>query len=157
MLKPSQSCSKKQNRRVNGTFAVEIYPDPVLAKERFGIDLEAIGNLVDYFHVPLSSRDYLTSYWVDIITRDFVATLKKPVVVELSAEMPTDEKLDALLRTTAYISRHNLEAVLFLVHDSENARQVAKFAVQNTDFREWLSKYEFEDMSRIVDRWAKIY
>jgi hypothetical protein len=71
--------------------------------------------------------------------------------------MPTDEKLDALLRTTAYISRHNLEAVLFLVHDSENAMQVAKFAVQNTDFREWLAKYEFEDMSKIVDCWAKIY
>ena len=28
---------------VNGTFAVEIYPDPVLAKERFGLDLNAIG------------------------------------------------------------------------------------------------------------------
>jgi hypothetical protein len=148
---------KDAKSKVKGTFAVEIYPDPVLAKERFGIDLEAVGNLVDYFHVPLSSRDYLTSYWVDIITRDFVATLNKPVVVELSAEMPTDEKLDALLRTVAYISRHNLDAVLLLVHDSENARQVAKFAVQNTDLREWFAKYEFEEMSRIVDRWAKLY
>jgi len=143
--------------KVKGTFAVEIYPDPVLAKERFGLDLNAIGELVDYFHVPLSSRDYLTNYWVDLITRDFVATLKKPVVVELSAEMPTDEKLDALLKTVAYISRHKLDAVLLLVHNSENARQIAKFAVQNTDFREWLAKYEFEEMSRIVDCWAKIY
>jgi hypothetical protein len=143
--------------KVKGIFAVEIYPDPVLAKERFGLDLNAIGELVDYFHVPLSSRDYLTNYWVDMITRDFVATLKKPVVLELSAEMPTDEKLDALLKTVAYVSRHKLDAVLLLVHDSENAKEICRFAVQNTDFREWLAKYEFEEMSRIVDSWAKLY
>jgi hypothetical protein len=148
---------KEARTHCKGTFAVEMFPDPVLARERFGIDFEAIAELVDYFHVPLSSRDYFTNYWVDTIVRDFVATLKKPVVVELSAEMPTDEKLDALLKTVAYISRHNLMAVLLLVHDSENARQVARFAVHNTDFREWLKTYQFEEMSHIVDSWAKIY
>jgi hypothetical protein len=148
---------KEAKTHCKGTFAVEMFPDPVLAKERFGIDLKAIAGLVDYFHVPLSSRDYFTNYWVDTIVRDFVATLKKPVVVELSAEMPTDEKMDALLRTVAYISRHNLMAVLLLVHDSENARQVARFAVHNPDFREWLKSYEFKEMGGIVDAWAKIY
>lgn len=148
---------KEAKTHTKGTFAVEMFPDPVLAKERFGIDFAAIAELVDYFHVPLSSRDYFTNYWVDTIVRDFVATLKKPVVVELSAEMPTDEKIDALLRTVAYISRHNLMAVLLLVHDSENARQVARFAVHNEAFREWLQTYEFKEMSRIVDNWAKIY
>ena len=148
---------KEAKTHTKGTFAVEMFPDPVLAKERFGIDFNAIAELVDYFHVPLSSRDYFTNYWVDTIVRDFVATLKKPVVVELSAEMPTDEKLDALLKTVAYISRHKIDAVLLLVHNSENARQVARFAVQNTDFRQWLAEYEFKEMSRIVDGWAKIY
>jgi len=148
---------KEAKTHTKGTFAVEMFPDPVLAKERFGIDFSAIAELVDYFHVPLSSRDYLTNYWVDTIVRDFVATLKKPIVVELSAEMPTDEKLDALLKTVAYISRHKIDAVLLLVHNSENARQVAKFAVQNSDFREWLAKYEFKEMHRIIDDWAKIY
>ena len=148
---------KEAKTHTKGTFAVEMYPDPVLAKERFGLDFNAIAELVDYFHVPLSSRDYFTNYWVDTIVRDFVATLKKPVVVELSAEMPTDEKLDALLKTVAYVSRHKLDAVLLLVHNSENAKQIANFAVQNTDFRDWLAKYEFEEMSKIVDRWAKIY
>ncbi len=148
---------KEAKTHTKGTFAVEMFPDPVLAKERFGIDFNAIAELVDYFHVPLSSRDYFTNYWVDTIVRDFVATLKKPVVVELSAEMPTEEKIDALLRTVAYISRHNLLAVLLLVHDSENARQVARFAVHNAEFREWLQTYEFKEMSRIVDNWAKLY
>jgi hypothetical protein len=129
----------------------------VLAKERFGLDLNAIGEVVDYFHVPLSSRDYLTNYWADMLARDFAESLKKPVVLELSAEMPTDEKLNALLKTVAYVSRHKLDAVLLLVHDSENARQVCRYAVQNSDFRNWLEKYDFDKMSRIVDDWAKIY
>jgi hypothetical protein len=148
---------KEAKTHTKGVFAVEMFPDPVLAKERFGIDFNAIAELVDYFHVPLSSRDYLTNYWVDTFVRDFVATLKKPVVVELSAEMPTDEKTDALLKTVAYISRHKIDAVLLLVHNSENAKQIAKFAVQNSDFREWLAQYEFEEMNRIVESWAKIY
>ncbi|MCW3995459.1 MAG: hypothetical protein NWE98_04840 [Candidatus Bathyarchaeota archaeon] len=148
---------KEAKAKVKGTFAVELFPDPVLSKERFGIDLDAICGLVDYLHVPLSSRDYLTNYWVDLITRDFIAIFKKPVMVELSAEMPTDEKLDALLKTVAYLSRHKLDAVLLLVHDSENAKNIAKFAVQNSDFQGWLEKYDFKEMSRIVDNWAKLY
>lgn len=148
---------KEAKTHCKGTFAVEMFPDPVLAKERFGLDFNAIAELVDYFHVPLSSRDYFTNYWVDTIVRDFVATLKKPVVVELSAEMPTDEKIDALLKTVAYISRHNLMAVLLLVHDSENARQIARFAAHSAELHEWLDQYEFKEMSRIVDSWAKLY
>ena len=142
---------------VKGTFAVEMFPDPVVAKERFGIDFERIAELVDYFHVPLSAKDYFTNYWVDLLTRDFLKILRKPVVVELSAEMPTNEKLDALLKTVAYLSRHKLLGVLLLVHDSENAKQVCRYAVHKGGFREWLRKYEFTEMTRIVDKWAKIY
>jgi hypothetical protein len=144
-------------RLVKGTFAVEMFPDPVVAKERFGIDFERIAELVDYFHVPLSAKDYFTNYWVDLLTRDFLKILRKPVVVELSAEMPTDEKLDALLKTVAYLSRHKLLGVLLLVRDSENARQVCRYAVHKGGFREWLRKYEFTEMTRIVDEWAKLY
>ena len=148
---------KEAKSLVHGTFAVEMFPDPVLAKERFGIDFESIAPLVEYFHVPLSSRDYFTNYWVDLLTRDFLKILKKPVVVELSAEMLTAEKADALLKTVAYLSRHDLMGVLLLVHDSENARQVCRFAVNNSAFRAWLRKFEFTEMTRIVDEWAKGY
>jgi hypothetical protein len=148
---------KEAKSLVHGTFAVEMFPDPVLAKERFGIDFESIAPLVEYFHVPLSSRDYFTNYWVDLLTRDFLKILKKPVVVELSAEMLTAEKADALLKTVAYLSQHDLKGVLLLVHDSENARQVRRFAVNNSAFREWLRKFKFTEMTRIVDEWAKGY
>jgi len=148
---------KEAKTLVKGTFAVEMFPDPVMAKERFGIDFEAIAELVNYFHVPLSSRDYLTNYWADLLTRDFIKLLKKPVVVELSGEMLTDEKTEALLKTVAYLSRHDLMAVLLLVHGSEDARQIARYAVKSAGFRSWLSRYEFTEMNRIVDTWAKAY
>jgi hypothetical protein len=145
---------KDAKDRVKGTFAVEMFPDPLMAKERFGIDFEKIAQLVDYFHVPLSSRDYMTNYWVDLLTRDFLKILRKPVVVELSGEMLNEEKTDALLKTVAYLSRHDLMAVLLLVHDSENARQIASYAVKNKDFRDWLEKYDFSEMNIIVDQWS---
>jgi hypothetical protein len=148
---------KEAKNQAKGAFAVEMFPDPLLAKERFGIDLERIAELVDYFHVPLSSRDYLTNYWVDLLARDFLKILGKPVVVELSAEMLTNEKTDALLKTLAYLSRHNLTSVLLLVHNSENARQVCRYAVKNSAFREWLKKYKFTEMTQIVDDWGKLY
>jgi hypothetical protein len=99
----------------------------------------------------------LTNYWVDLLARDFVKVLKKPVVVELSAEMLTDEKTEALLKTMAYLSRHNLMGVLLLVHDSENARQVTRYAVHTSEFCGWLDKNEFTEMNRIVENWAKTY
>ena len=139
---------KEAKSLIKGAFAVEMFPDPVLAKERFGIDLERIAELVDYFHVPLSSRDYFTNYWVDLLARDFLKILKKPVVVELSAEM---------LKTVAYLSRHDLMGLLLLVHDSENAKQVCRYAVKSSEFRKWLGKYKFTEMTRIVDEWAKLY
>ncbi len=148
---------KQAKSIVKGAFAVEMFPDPVLARERFGIDFESISKLVDYFHIPLSSRDYLTNYWVDLITRDFLKILKKPVIVELSAEMPTNEKLNALLKTVAYLSRHKLMGVLLLVHDPENAKQVCSYAVNKFGFREWLEKYEFTEMIKIVNEWATLY
>jgi hypothetical protein len=148
---------KEAKKRVKYDFAVEIWPDPVLAKERFGLDFDQIAEYVDYFHVPLSARDYTTMYWVDLLTRNFIKILKKPVVLELSAEMPNDEKSDALLKTMAYVSRHNLKGILLLVHDSENARQICRFAVKNSEFRDWLEKYEFSEMSQIVDNWATVY
>jgi hypothetical protein len=142
---------------IKGTFAVEMFPDPLRAKERFGIDFDAIAELVDYFHVPLSSRDYLTNYWVELLAGDFVKLLKKPVVVEISGEMPTPEKNVALLKTVGILSRLDLMGTLLLVHDSENARQIAQFGVHDAAFRDWLSRSDLPKMDQIVENWAKFY
>ncbi|HKZ87644.1 MAG TPA: hypothetical protein VJ066_00635, partial [Candidatus Bathyarchaeia archaeon] len=68
-----------------------------------------------------------------------------------------EEKTDALLKTVAYVSRHNLQAVLLLVHDSENGRQIARYAAHNSEFRDWLNKNEFTEMNHTVENWVKTY
>lgn len=137
------------------TFAVEIWPDPVLAKERFGLDFNALAKYVDFFHVPLSSQNYLTMYWVDTLTRDFKKLLKKPIYIELSAEVLGEIETKALLRTMAYVSSHDVDAILLLVHTANQAKEVCRKAVQDINFRNWLDNFGFKNMVEIVERWEK--
>ena len=141
---------------VTQSFAIEIWPDPVLAKERFGLDFDALAKYVDFFHVPLSSQNYLTMYWVDTLTRGFKKLLKKPLYIELSAEVLGEIETKALLRTMAYVSRHDVDAILLLVHTAKQAEEICRKAVQDINFRNWLDKFGFGTMAKIVERWEKI-
>jgi len=147
----------RAKKLVKQPFGIEIWPDPVLAKERFGLDFEALAEYVDFFHVPLSSSTYVTMYWVDTLTRDFVKLLNKPIFIELSAEIPRAAETKALLRTVAYVSSHNVEAVLLLVHDAERAKEICKTAINDKNYRGWLEKFGFENMNKIIEKWEKIY
>ncbi len=142
---------------VKQPFGIEIWPDPVLAKERFGLDFEALAKYVDFFHVPLSAHNYVTMYWVDTLTRDFKKILKKPIFIELSAEIAGAIETKMLLRTVAYVSSHDVDAVLLLVHDAERAKQICTTAVNDSNYRGWLNKFGFENMNKIIERWEKIY
>ncbi len=142
---------------VRQPFGIEIWPDPVLAYERFGIDFEALSEYVNFFHVPLSSHNYLTMYWVDTLTRDFKKLLKKPIFIELSAEITRTIETKALLRTVAYVSSHEVEAVLLLVHNAERAKDICRTAVNDRNYRGWLDRFGFDRMTEIIDRWEKIY
>ena len=148
---------RRAKRMVKQPFGIEIWPDPVLAKERFGLDFEALAEYVDFFHVPLSSHNYVTMYWVDTLTRDFKKLLKKPIFIELSAEIAREVETKALLRTVAYVSSHDVEAVLLLVHDAERAKELCRTAVNDSNYRGWLEKFGFENMNKIIERWEKIY
>jgi hypothetical protein len=148
---------KESRKLVSQSFGIEIWPDPVLARERFGLDFDAIAEYVDFFHVPLSAHNYVTLYWADTLTRDFVKMLKKPVFIELSAEIPGEVETRAMLRAVAYISRLDVESILLLVHDAERAKDIARTAVNDSNYRGWLEKFGFEKMNKVIDRWEQIY
>jgi len=121
------------------------------------LDFEALAEYVDFFHVPLSSHNYVTMYWVDTLTRDFKKLLKKPIFIELSAEIPREIETKALLRTVAYVSSHDVEAILLLVHTADRAKEICRTAVQDSNYRDWLEKFGFENMTETIERWEKIY
>jgi len=148
---------KEARKRVKTAFAVEIWPDPVLSKERFGVDFDHLSEYIDFFHVPLSANDYTTMYWADMLTRIFTRILKKPVFVELSAELLNGVKLDALLKTMAYVSRHNVDGIFLLVHTAENAEQVCEYAVKSRELHNWFEKHGFSKMTQLIERWKNLY
>lgn len=148
---------RRAKNLVKQHFGIEIWPDPVLAKERFGLDFDALAEHVDFFHVPLSSNSYVTMYWVDTLTRDFIKLLKKPIFIELSAEIHRPIETKALLRTVAYISRYDVEAVLLLVHDAERAKDICRTAINDNNYRNWLETFGFKNMTNIIENWEKIY
>lgn len=137
----------------NRKFAVEIWPDPVLARERFGIDFHQIADYIDFFHIPLSANDYTTMYWVDMLTRIFTRILGKPIFVELSAELLDDFKMNALLKTMAYVSRHNVEGILLLVHSSADAERIRDYAVKNVELQQWFKRHDFPRIIQIIEDW----
>lgn len=144
---------KEAKELVTQSFAVEVWPDPVSAKERFGLDFNLLADYVDFFHVPLSAQNYLTMYWVDTLTRAFKKLLKKPVYIELSGEIAGKVETKALLKMMAYVSRHNVDAILLLVHNADRAKEICRIAVKDSSFREWLDEFKFKDMSKIIERW----
>ncbi len=147
---------RRAKRLVQQPFGIEIWPDPILAKERFGLDFDALAEDVDFFHVPLSAHNYVTMYWVDTLTRDFKKLLKKPIFIELSAEISGEIETKALLRTVAYISSHDVEATLLLVHTADRAKEICRTAVGDSNYRGWLKKFGFKNMTQIIESWEKI-
>lgn len=148
---------EEARNRVKGTFATEVWPDPVLSKERFGVDFGQLAEHIDFFHVPLSANDYTTMYWVDMLTRIFTRILQKPVYVELSAELPNEMKLEALMKTMAYVSRHNIKGIFLLVHDTKNAEQVCKYAIYNKELQKWFETHGFYKMLGVIEKWKEFY
>jgi hypothetical protein len=148
---------KTANKLVVQRFAVEIWPDPVLANERFGLDFNSLAPYVDFFHVPLSSQNYLTFFWVDTLTRDFKKLLKRPLYVELSGEISGEIETKALLKTMAYVSRDGVDAILLLSHTADRLKEICKTAVHDINYRNWLDKFEFQNMIKIVEKWERIY
>ena len=71
--------------------------------------------------------------------------------------MPNFEKMEALLKTIAHLSKYEFKAILLLVHNSKNAIQIREFAVKNRDYRDWLTKFEVSEMIKLVEKWATIY
>ncbi|MEM2537103.1 MAG: hypothetical protein QXK29_03055 [Candidatus Bathyarchaeia archaeon] len=149
---------RRAKEQVGGKgFAVEIWPDPVLARERFGIDFSRISALIDFFHIPLSAHDYTTMYWVDMLTRIFTKILDKPIFIELSAELLNEVKLNALLKTMAYLSRHRIEGVLLLVHSSADAERIREYAVKNVELQQWFERHGFPKIMHVIEEWKSLH
>lgn len=74
-------------RDLAGSFPVyfTLYPDPYPGhlENRFGLDLEALSQLVDIFVIPVYDLAYSTTYWLEVLAQGFRDRLTVPWLIEL--------------------------------------------------------------------------
>lgn len=107
----SQNCSGKE-------LSVSLYPDPI-HPERFGLDIEALEKIVDFFVVPLYDMKYLSIYWFEILLNAFAQRINKPLYIMLYAE---DVDIKNLVKT-AKLTKHYTNNIIFS-YSEENAKKV---------------------------------
>jgi hypothetical protein len=73
--------------RVPGDLSLTLYPDPYPGHlaARTGIDLDAVGDDVDEFVVPIYDTAYGTTYWLEVLASAFADRLSTPFAIELYA------------------------------------------------------------------------
>jgi hypothetical protein len=105
--------------RVPGDLYLTLYPDPYPGhlEARSGVDVDAIGEFVDEFVVPIYDMAYSTTYWLEILAKGFRDELDTPFSIELYA---VDVDIDDLSKA-AEVADEYAETVLF-GYDASNAR-----------------------------------
>lgn len=104
---------------VPGNLSVTVYPDPYPGhlRERSGVDLEAIGSVVDEVVVPLYDTAYGTTYWLESLVAGFADLLDATLAIELYA---VDIDIDNLVHA-AEVADAYADSVLF-GYEAGNAR-----------------------------------
>jgi len=105
--------------RVPGELFLAVHPDPYPGhlESRTGIDLDALGSVVDEVVVPLYDTAYGTTYWLEILASGFLDRVQSRVGIELYA---VNVDVDALIRASEVVAAYG-DAVYF-GYDAANAR-----------------------------------
>jgi hypothetical protein len=111
------------SERIPGRTYMTLFPDPYPGHlhEHAGIDVDALGEYVDEFVVPLYDMAYTTTYWLKTIASGFEDLLSRPFSVELYA---VDVDLDNLTKAAEVAGEYG-ESVLF-GYDAGTARGVVR-------------------------------
>lgn len=93
---------------VPGDLYLTVHPNPTPAalRERTGLDLTVLDDVVDAFVVPLCDPRYETSYWLESIASGFASVLDSPFVAQLLATEANRERLPAVTARVEPYAEH---------------------------------------------------
>jgi hypothetical protein len=154
---------KEARQRVgNKPLFINILPDPVLGKERFGYDYDELAKYADFFVVPLFSRSYATPWYFETLARAFKRLLNKPVFVNLyvfgPGETPeTVPTVKQLLTVSCRVERAGVDGIIYLAENAKRINDFQKAAVQNQEFLEDLKGYGGGEVLKRVENWASLF
>jgi len=146
----------------NKPLFVNLLPDPVLNRERFGYDFDALAEYADTFVVPMFSKAYPTPWYWEMLARAFKSKLKKPVFANLYVRGPNDDpnqvpSVKELLTVAVRIARTGVDGIIFLAENAQRIRDFQKAAVQSTDVLAELDGYGGDAVLDLVNRWKSLF
>jgi hypothetical protein len=133
-------------------LGLTIEPDPCYGKERFGLDLERLTDIVDFISTPLY-MDYSIVYWLDIIANCFRRRISKPYFIELYAShprTPTKNLVSALSVATAYA-----DCVVLSTYEANIAESLRTEMVSDRQVWKFFEDCKCEGALEILGRWQK--
>jgi hypothetical protein len=151
-----------RKRVVNKPLYVNLLPDPVLGKVRFGYDFDALAEYADTFVVPMFSRAYPTPWYWEMIARAYKSFLKKPVFVNFyvfgPGETPeTVPTVKQILTVAVRAARTGIDGIIFLAENAQRIRDFQKTAVQSKDILQELEGYGGDEVLKLVGRWESLF
>jgi hypothetical protein len=141
---------------------VNCLPDPLMGKERFGYDFEAMAQYTDYFVIPMFSKAYPTPWYWETIARGFKSKLKKPTYVNFYVRGP-NETWDTVATTkqimtvATRVARQGIDGVIFLAEKAEYIQKFQKEAAADKETREFLKDHGGDEVLDLFARWEKLY
>jgi hypothetical protein len=153
---------KVKNRIGNKPLYVNLLPDPVLGKERFGYDFDALAEYADAFVIPMFSKAYPSPWYWEMLARAFKSKLKKPMFTNLYVRGPNDDPnqvptVDQLLTVAVRIARTGVDGIVFLAENRQRIRDFQKAAVQSEDLLAELDGYGGEAVLKLVESWKSLF
>ncbi|MBT0160036.1 hypothetical protein G4O51_08630 [Candidatus Bathyarchaeota archaeon A05DMB-2] len=141
---------------------VNLLPDPVLGKERFGYDYDALAEYADYFVIPMFSKAYPTPWYWEMLARAFKSKLKKPVFVNFYVRGPgetweTVAPTKQILTVATRAARTGIDGIIFLAEKADWIREFQKVAVQSKDVLAELEGYGGDEVLRLVHSWESLF
>jgi hypothetical protein len=154
--------SEVRKRVVNKPLFVNLLPDPVLGRERFGYDFAALAEYADYFVIPMFSKAYPSPWYWETIARAYKSFLKKPVFVNFYVMGPgetpeTVATTKQILTVATRAARTGIDGIIFLAENAQKIRNFQKEAVQNKDVLKELEGYGGDEVLKLVHRWESLF
>lgn len=153
---------KEARKRVKKPFIVGLLPDPVLSKERFGIDFNQLADYADAFIVPIFSKSYATPWHFETLARAFKKLLKKPVYINIYVYGPGDSPHEVptvsdILRVSARVCRTGVDGILYLAENAQKLREFQKAAIQLNRVLEEIDGSGGEEILNLIDKWRTLF
>jgi hypothetical protein len=151
-----------RERVVNKPLFVNLLPDPVLGKERFGYDFDALAEYADYFVVPMFSKSYPTPWYWETLARAFKSKLRKPVFVNFYVRGPNETWETVaphreVMTVATRAARTGIDGVIFLAEKAQWIREFQKKAVEDREWRKELEGYGGDEVLKLFERWEELF